>query len=702
MSDAALPGEREFPHLFSPLAIGNVTVRNRLMQSAHYKGFHAREGLTNNRDIHYQVERARGGIGLMITGARHAHPTSTGPGRFGVRGERPENVARDRSMTRAVHAHGAKIFAQLIHFGLQQRSGAMDDHRPLWGPSTMKSPAYNEYAKEMEPEEIHEVSEYFALTAAHARDAEFDGVELHYSHGYLHQQFMSFVYNKRSDEYGGTLDNIVRFPIETIERVRERVGEDFVVGVRISMSECTPGGVEIDTAMEIVKRLVATGKIDFVNATAGTYASHADQIPPGDYPENWLVERGARLRAAIRSVRDIPLFIVGHIAQPETAERIVAEDQADMVAMTRSQIADPEFAEKLRAGRKDEVIRCIRCNQGCIGRVMQANAMSCVVNPAAGREQLFGAHTWSPVVVPKHWVVVGGGPAGMTAARALARRGHRVTLFEKDARLGGATRLAAMLPRREKFGFVAEDLEHQLRVHGVDVRLGTPADADRVVELAPDGVIVATGAVAKKTGFTAVRPAVDLVPGTEQDNVFTVPEALTDPGRVGRRVLMFDEHGGRYAIGTAERLIDEGREVHVVTRFPQLAPGLVYTLDLGVTYQHVFGKGLTFTPNHWVRRIEGNRAIVFNIYTDRETTLDGFGSFVIAGESRPDDALYHALKGRLANVHRIGDCVAPRTLEQAIYEGMIAGRELFDNARFIEHGVLEEWDDAAQSTSSVD
>lgn len=690
MTQLTMPGDDHFPHLFSPLKIGNIVVRNRLMQTAHAKGFHSADGLTNDRDIHYQAERAKGGIGLIVTGARHTHPQSTGPGRTLARGNREAIIERDAEMVRAVHAFGGRIIAQLIHFGPQGRSGALDDYRVLMGPSTMKSPAYNEWAREMTKAEMDEVSAHFAQTALNSKAAGFDGVELHYSHGYLHQQFLSFVYNKRTDEYGGSLENIVRFPIETLESVRAAVGPDFVIGVRISLDECTVDGMHADTAIEMTKLLVATGKLDYVSATAGTYAAHADQIPPGDYAENWLVDDGARLRAALREISDIPVFIVGHIVDPQKAEELIASGAADMVAMTRSQIADPEFANKLREGRADEINHCIRCNQACIARLMVGNAISCVVNPAAGREQRFGVHTLEVTTESKHWLVVGGGPAGMKAALTLRQCGHRVTLVERGERLGGQVNLAALLPRRHKFGFIPCDLERQLRKAGVEIRLNTLLDAEAVIAFGADGVILATGSQPLKTAFTSTRPAVDRVPGTEQDNVFSVVEVLQQPERVGKRVVLFDEDGGKYALGTAEFLLDRGHEVHLVSRFIALAPNMALTLDLPVNYRHVFAKGLEYTLNSWVRGIEGKRAQLLNLFTDQDTQVLEADSFIIAAGHTPNDELYRALLGRVNNLHCIGDARLPRALQDVIYEGMLAGRELLDDPeRFIEQGSLE-------------
>lgn len=693
MGNSASVKSSRYPHLFSPLHIGKLTVRNRLLQSAHVKGFHAADGLTNNRDIFYQAERAKGGIGLIVTGARHVHPQSTGPSRTLARGHRADIVARDAEMTAAVHEFGGKIIAQLIHFGPQGRSGSQDDYRLLWGPSTMKSPAYNEWAKEMTKAEMDEVSEAFAQTALYSKQSGFDGVELHYSHGYLHQQFLSFVYNKRTDEYGGSLESVVRFPVETLERVRAAVGPDFVVGIRVSMDECTVDGMGADTAIEMTKLMATTGFVDYVSATAGTYAAHADQIPPGDYPENWLVADGSRMRKAIKAVRDIPMFIVGHIVDADVAEELVASGATDMVAMTRTQIADPEYANKLLEGREDEINHCIRCNQACIARLMVGNAISCVVSPAAGREQRFGQHTLLVSAAPTRWMVVGGGPAGMQAALVLRQRGHQVTLLEASDKLGGQLNYAAQLPRRNKFGFIARDMSRQLQRAGVDVRLQACWDEQQIIDFAADGVIIATGSTALKTGFTSTRPAVDVVPGSSQVNVLSVTEVLDHPDRVGKSVVLFDEDGGRYALGTAEYLLDRGHQVHLVSRFISLSPSLALTLDLPVNYQHVFRKGLEFTLNSWVRNIKGDQAQLFNLFTDLDSAVLTADTFIMACGHAPEDRLYQALKGRVPNLHCIGDAQLPRPLQDIIYEGMLAGRELLDSPdRFIGAGELETFD----------
>jgi mycofactocin system FadH/OYE family oxidoreductase 2 len=674
-----------YPHLFSPLQIGNVTVRNRIMQTAHVKLF-AHNAVDSQRNVAYQAARAKGGAGLLITGNRVVHPTSTTGFPRVAWAYLPDALDADRKLTDAVHEHGAAIFAQLNHFGLNASSDSADDYRVLWGPSPVKSPAYGETPKAMEVEDIREVVEWWGRSAELTRAGGFDGAEVHISHSYLLHQFLSPLYNKRTDEYGGSFENRLRFAREVIEEVRRRAGRDWVVGVRISLTDFIPGALDVEDAVRVAQTLEADGRIDYVNVTAAGYHNIFRAIEPSDVPDGYLVELAAQVKSAVA----LPVFTVGGIKDAVLAEEILASGKADMVAMTRAQIADPEFATKIREGRDDEVYHCIRGNQGCIGRVFKGLPITCTVNPAAGRERRFGEGTLEPAEEPARWLVIGGGPSGMKAAETLARRGHEVTLVEREELLGGQVNLILRTPGRDEFGWIVRDLEVQLRRRGVDVVLGTEATAASVRELSPDGVIVATGAVPSHTGFSSVIPLVEQMPGVEQGNVLTVWDVLLESKPVGTQVVVLDDDGTRYAAGVTEVLLDRGCTVQFVSRWPALFPSTLTTLDMAHIYGRLLGKGLTYRLNSWATGIEGDHVSVLNLYTGAVETLTGVDTVVLATGPKANDSLYFALKGEVENLHRIGDCVAPRKLDHAIYEGYLAGRELWSpEERYIYEGELE-------------
>ena len=683
-----------YPHLFSPLQIGPVKARNRIMQTAHVKLF-TTDGIDSLRNVAYQVERAKGGAGLLITGNRLIHPTSTtGMARFAYQYLKGA-LEIDRKMTSGVHEHGALMFAQLNHFGLNATSDSADDLRVLWGPSAVKSPAYGETPKAMEHEDIAEVVEWWARSAELAREGGFDGTEVHIAHSYLLHQFLSPVYNKRDDEYGGSLENRLRFTREVIDEVRRRTGDDWAIGIRLTLSEFMgEGSLDIEDAKETVRLLESWCKLDFVNVSAAGYHNIFKAIEPSDVPDGFLVD----LSAQVKATTGLPVFTIGGIKDPVLAEEIIASGRADMVAMTRAQIADPEFANKAREGREDEITRCIRGNQGCIGRVFKGLSINCTVNPAAGREARFGAGTLAPAEPGRRWLVVGGGPAGMRAAVTLTRRGHEVTLVEAQEELGGQINLILKTPGRETFGNVRYDLERQLGKLGVDVRLGTRGTPELVAEIGADAVLLATGAVPSTSGFSPANPLVNELPGVRSDNVVTGWDVLLESRPVGKRVVVLDDDGSRAASGVVEVLLDRGHDVEVVTRFNTLFPQLFYNLDQAYVYGRCFSKGLRYRLNVWASAIDGASVQLFNLYTGAPEAIEGVDTVVLALGPKANEELYFQLKGSVGELHRIGDCVAPRKIDHAIYEGELAGRELWSpEERYIYEGELEREDVEARA-----
>ena len=683
-----------YPHLFSPLQIGPVKARNRIMQTAHVKLF-TTDGIDSLRNVAYQVERAKGGAGLLITGNRLIHPTSTtGMARFAYQYLKGA-LEIDRKMTSGVHEHGALMFAQLNHFGLNATSDSADDLRVLWGPSAVKSPAYGETPKAMEHEDIAEVVEWWARSAELAREGGFDGTEVHIAHSYLLHQFLSPVYNKRDDEYGGSLENRLRFTREVIDEVRRRTGDDWAIGIRLTLSEFMgEGSLDIEDAKETVRLLESWCKLDFVNVSAAGYHNIFKAIEPSDVPDGFLVD----LSAQVKATTGLPVFTIGGIKDPVLAEEIIASGRADMVAMTRAQIADPEFANKAREGREDEITRCIRGNQGCIGRVFKGLSINCTVNPAAGREARFGAGTLAPAEPGRRWLVVGGGPAGMRAAVTLTRRGHEVTLLEAQEELGGQINLILKTPGRETFGHVRYDLERQLGKLGVDVRLGTRGTPELVAEIGADAVLLATGAVPSTSGFSPANPLVNELPGVRSDNVVTGWDVLLESRAVGKRVVVLEDDGSRAASGVVEVLLDRGHDVEVVTRFNTLFPQLFYNLDQAYVYGRCFSKGLRYRLNVWASAIDGASVQLFNLYTGAPEAIEGVDTVVLALGPKANEELYFQLKGSVGELHRIGDCVAPRKIDHAIYEGELAGRELWSpEERYIYEGELEREDVEARA-----
>lgn len=643
-----------FRFLFSPLRIGRVTVSNRISFSAHLTNF-ATDGLPSERHVHYYAARARGGAGLIITEEQSVHPTDRAYEKI-IEAFRPEVIPAYRKITRAVHEYETKIFAQLNHNG-QQCDGSLS-RLPVWAPSPVPDVLFRETPKEMEIEEIQEVIEYFCRSAIYVREGGFDGVELQFGHSSLARQFLSPLTNLRQDEYGGSLENRLRFPLELIKAVRRTVGDDFTLGVRLCADEMIPGGLTLDDTKEIARRLEASGYIDFMDLSLATFYNLYLVGGTMHTPLGYAVP----LAAGIKEVVELPVFATGRINDPVFAERVLADGHADMIGMVRAQICDPELARKAREGRLEEIRYCIACNQGCYGRVGLNKPLSCVQNPVVGREE----ERLLPARRRKRVMVVGGGPAGMWAAKIATLRGHDVILYEKEDRLGGQVLIAMRGAGREEFGVIVRNELNQLKRLNLRVVEGQSVTPEFVLEQDPDVVIVATGSVPKPCP----------VKGADGPRVFNVWQVLKGEADLGERILFIDYDGHHQATSTAEYLAELKKTVHIITPSLFVGAELGPTQDLYLTRQRLMQKGVTFTTDFAVMEIRGTEVHGFNVYSNEWKVFEGYDTVVVAMGNQVEDSLYRALKGRVRELYRIGDCVAPRKVDMAIYEGYMVGRRI--------------------------
>lgn len=645
--------------LFTPIKIGNVTLKNRIVFSAHLTNY-AEDFMPSERHAYYYRERARGGAGLIITEEHSTHPTDH-PYEKLIHAFHAEVIPGYRRITEMVHAEGVPIFAQINHNGGQ--GSGMFTRLPSWAPSSVADPMFREVPKAVEHEDIQEIIQGYARVAAYTRQGGFDGVELQCSHSSIVRQFLSRNTNKRTDEYGGGLENRMRLLREIIAGIRKAVGRDYPMSVRLCGDELIRDGIVLDEAVAAARILEADGLIDCINTSIGTATQTLYMIEASmRIPPNYAMFIPSAIRKAVR----LPVIGVGRVKDPIQAERILSEGHADLVGIVRAQIADPEFARKSRENRVDDIRLCLSCNQECVGRMGLNRWMGCIETPGTGQEQKYGIGTLLPAPTAKRVVVVGGGPAGLKAATIAAHRGHHVTLFEKEPRLGGQVVWAVRVTNRAEFGDIVRNLVHEATHLNIDIRTGITAMPDIVLGQRPDAVVIATGS----------SPDRSSIPGSNGPGVADVTDILSDKVEPGKRILIVDRLGFHEATSVAEFLAERGCVVEVVTPTLYVGQDLGVTLDLENWYRRARKLGITCTPNHSVLSIADGVVTAIHNYSGQIVTFDRVDTVVLAIHRRANCDLYMGLKGRVKELYRIGDCVAPRRAHAAILEGEKAGRAI--------------------------
>ncbi|MCG2580819.1 MAG: dimethylglycine demethylation protein DgcA [Marinobacter sp.] len=685
----------QFEALFRPLQINQLTIRNRVVSTAHAEVYATEGGMTTDRYVKYYEEKAKGGCGLCICGGSSVVSIDSPQSWWSS-----VNLSTDRiiphfqNLADAVHKHGGKIMIQISHMGRRSRWDG-ENWPNLMSPSGVREPVHRATCKTIEEEEIQRVIGDFAQAARRAKEGGLDGVELSAVHQHMIDQFWSPRVNKRTDQWGGTFENRMRFGMEVLKAVREEVGRDFAVGIRICGDEFHPDGLNHDDMKQIAKYYNDTGLLDFfgvVGSGCDTHNTLANVIPNMSYPP----EPFLHLAAGIKEVVDVPVIHAQNIKDPNQAERILEAGYVDFVGMTRAHIADPHIIAKIKMNQVDQIRQCVGANY-CIDRQYQGLDVLCIQNAATSREHLGMPHIIEKTDGPVRKVlVIGGGPGGMEAARVAAERGHQVTLIEKAGELGGQITLASKAPQRDQIAGITRWYALELDRLGVDLRLNTEADASVVRDIQPDVCILATGGVP----FMEQNPEW----GYEDDLVVSSWDILSGKVEPGENVLVYDTICEFSGMSVADYLAAKGSMVELVT--DDIKPGVgIGGTTFPTYYRSLYERQVIMSSDMMLEKVyaEGDKkiAVLENEYTGQkeERVVD---QVVIENGTRPNEALYYELKEGSINkgqidvetlfacnaqpilkeadkgmiLWRLGDCVSQRNTHAAIYDALRLCKDL--------------------------
>ena len=639
-----------FPTLFSPIKIGPVEIANRIVSTGHHT--HLASDSPSAELVAYQQARAQGGAGLIVTEIVSVH--ESGDLFSDLLRADPANLGGFERLAKVVKAEGTRIFAQLFHPGREVMFAGDGMEAVAYAPSAIPTERFHIMPREMSVEMIEDIIASFGRAAKFMAEAGYDGVEIVASHGYLPAQFLSALTNRREDGWGGDATRRMRFVQEIIAAIRQAAPKH-ALGLRLSGDELDGVGMDAVEVVEIASSLARN--LDYLSITAGTSASLGGSVhitPPMGIAHGYT----APLAKAIRAKVAIPVIVTGRINQPQIAERILLEGAADMCGMTRALITDPEMPAKARAGNPDTIRACIGCNQSCIGRAHKGLGISCIQHPETGRETLFTA----PKIAKQRKIVlvIGGGPGGLKAAATCAARGHVVELWEATPHLGGQALLAQRLPGREEFGGIIDNLKSEISP-SVKIRLKTKATQASVVDFNPDAVIIATGAV----------PFVPALEISDDVNVVSAWDVLNG-ARTGASIVIADWKADWIGIGLAERLARDGASVRLCVN-AAMAGETLQTYTRNHYVGRLYKLGVKMKPHLRLFGADGGAVYFQNVLTGEAEVEDDCDTLVLSMGHQPCDGLVRDLKDVPFDVHVIGDALAARTAEEAVYEGMKLG-----------------------------
>lgn len=633
----------EYNRLRQEITINKTTFKNRLVVPAMVTSYCTEDGYPTEQFLAYHEEKAKGGWGLIIVEDYAIAPHIGGFKRLPGLWEDGQ-IEAHRELTRRVHEAGGKIAAQIYHAG-RETSSDITGQQPV-GPSAIREPSLPEIPRELTKEEIEDIVEQFGQCARRVKETGFDAVEIHGAHGYLLGAFISPLSNKRTDEYGGSLEQRAKFPLAVVKRVREAVGPDFPIIFRMSTTEYVDGGFSVQDAV-MYSQLLEEAGVDVLHCSQGIYVTAHTIQPPSVVPEGFYQDNAA----AVKAVVDIPVIAVGKFAEPIMAETVLKLGKADMISMGRGSLADPHLPNKLFAGETEDIIRCIGCVQGCIGD--QLVGVRCLVNPRTGKEYLYKEE---PAEVSRKILVAGGGVAGCEFAIEAARRGHSVTLCECADRLGGQWIAAAMPIGKTAFTTFLRHQQRQLDKLGVDVRLNTAVTKEMVEAEKPDVVIVATGGA----------PVIPPIPGVDSKGVVTAHDVLLGKVdlTVGDKVAVIG--GGLVGAETADHLAQHECEVCII----EMLPGIVPDGEHNPTWylkKRLQERNVGIYVNSKVTEI-GEGCVSFE-QDGETTTFEGLDAVILAVGVRSENKLAAELEGLGCEVHLLGDAEHPDNGYHGIQKG---------------------------------